>query len=62
MRLDIHLTEEDLAGALREDARAGLAATPKTLPPKWFYDSRGSALFRGCTRFPVGSPPGRCPR
>ena len=30
-----------LASALRRDALAGLTATPKTLPPKWFYDARG---------------------
>ncbi|MEA2464742.1 MAG: L-histidine Nalpha-methyltransferase [Acidobacteriota bacterium] len=27
------------------DVRAGLTATPKTLPPRWFYDSLGSSLF-----------------
>ena len=26
--------------------RAGLSATPKTLPPKWFYDARGSGAVR----------------
>ena len=39
-----------LANALAEDARAGLSATPKTLPPKWFYDERGSELFEKITR------------
>jgi L-histidine Nalpha-methyltransferase len=34
-----------LADALRTDARAGLTASQKTLPPKWFYDAQGSALF-----------------
>ena len=34
-----------LADSLRADARAGLTATPKSLPPKWFYDERGSELF-----------------
>jgi dimethylhistidine N-methyltransferase len=28
-----------------EDVARGLAATPKQLPPKWFYDSLGSTLF-----------------
>ncbi|MGH3390423.1 MAG: L-histidine N(alpha)-methyltransferase, partial [Actinomadura sp.] len=28
----------------------GLTAEPKTLPPKWFYDERGSALFEEITR------------
>jgi L-histidine Nalpha-methyltransferase len=31
--------------SLRADARAGLTAAPKSLPPKWFYDERGSELF-----------------
>jgi len=30
---------------LAEDARAGLSGTPKSLPPKYFYDERGSWLF-----------------
>ncbi|MDQ7909303.1 L-histidine N(alpha)-methyltransferase [Phytohabitans sp. ZYX-F-186] len=56
MRLDIHLTEADLARALRDDARAGLTAAPKTLPPKWFYDSRGSELFERITELPEYYP------
>jgi L-histidine N-alpha-methyltransferase len=32
--------------------RAGLTATPKTLPPKYFYDARGSELFDEITRLP----------
>ena len=36
--------------ALEADVRAGLTATPKTLPPKWFYDARGSELFDQITR------------
>jgi len=31
--------------ALRADVLAGLSAVPKSLPPKWFYDERGSELF-----------------
>jgi L-histidine N-alpha-methyltransferase len=27
------------------DVRAGLTASPKSLPPRWFYDSLGSSLF-----------------
>ena len=27
------------------DVRAGLTATPKSLPPRWFYDDLGSTLF-----------------
>ncbi|MGO8959413.1 MAG: L-histidine N(alpha)-methyltransferase [Streptosporangiaceae bacterium] len=38
--------------ALRADVRAGLTATPKSLPPKYFYDERGSELFEEITRLP----------
>jgi L-histidine N-alpha-methyltransferase len=38
--------------ALREEARLGLTSTPKELPPKWFYDQRGSELFDAITRLP----------
>ncbi|MFI9272857.1 L-histidine N(alpha)-methyltransferase [Kitasatospora sp. NPDC052896] len=42
--------------ALREDVRHGLTADPKWLPPKWFYDSRGSELFEEITRLPEYYP------
>jgi L-histidine Nalpha-methyltransferase len=42
--------------ALRADVLAGLTATPKTLPPKYFYDERGSALFDEITRLPEYYP------
>jgi L-histidine Nalpha-methyltransferase len=48
--IEVLLTEADLAEALRRDAREGLTATPKRLPPKWFYDERGSMLFDDITR------------
>jgi len=38
--------------ALRADVRSGLTAVPKTLPPKYFYDARGSELFDEITRLP----------
>jgi L-histidine Nalpha-methyltransferase len=41
---------------LRTDVRAGLTATPKTLPPKYFYDARGSELFDQITRLPEYYP------
>jgi L-histidine Nalpha-methyltransferase len=37
---------------LRADVRAGLTAPDKTLPPKYFYDERGSMLFDEITRLP----------
>ncbi|OZM78288.1 L-histidine N(alpha)-methyltransferase [Pseudonocardia sp. MH-G8] len=54
--LDIHLTDADAESALRADARAGLTAVPKHLPPKWFYDARGSALFEQITALPEYYP------
>jgi L-histidine Nalpha-methyltransferase len=54
--LEVHLTEADAAAALRADVRAGLTATPKWLPPKWFYDARGSALFEKITELPEYYP------
>ncbi|GAB3359097.1 L-histidine N(alpha)-methyltransferase [Micromonospora halotolerans] len=54
--LEIHLEEQDLDRGLREDVRVGLTATPKWLPPKWFYDARGSELFEEITRLPEYYP------
>ncbi|OLR94548.1 L-histidine N(alpha)-methyltransferase [Actinokineospora bangkokensis] len=53
---DVHLPEDHAATALAADARAGLTASPKTLPPKWFYDARGSELFEDITRLPEYYP------
>ncbi|GAA1751813.1 MULTISPECIES: L-histidine N(alpha)-methyltransferase [Streptomonospora] len=50
LRIDRHLTDDDLAKALRSDVVEGLASRPKSLPPKWFYDERGSELFEEITR------------
>lgn len=47
----------DAAGqALRHDVRTGLQQTPKSLPPKWFYDAIGSDLFDQITRLPEYYP------
>ncbi|WP_278261303.1 L-histidine N(alpha)-methyltransferase [Nocardia sp. AG03] len=54
--LDIHLTDDDLTAALRADARTGLTSNPKSLPPKWFYDARGSELFERITELPEYYP------
>ncbi|MGW2619791.1 L-histidine N(alpha)-methyltransferase [Streptomyces sp. NPDC001500] len=42
--------------ALRDDVLRGLTATPKTLPPKWFYDAHGSELFERITELPEYYP------
>jgi len=54
--IEVHLTETDAAASLRADVRAGLAAKPKWLPPKWFYDARGSELFEQITTLPEYYP------
>ncbi|CAN5644403.1 L-histidine N(alpha)-methyltransferase [soil metagenome] len=54
--VDVHLDSADLAEALRHDVRRGLGAKSKWLPPKWFYDDRGSALFDAITRLPEYYP------
>lgn len=45
-RFSITLHPDDLTrSALGSDVRNGLTSRPKTLPPKYFYDERGSWLF-----------------
>jgi L-histidine N-alpha-methyltransferase len=56
LQVDIHLTARHLRAALEEDVRAGLAGTPKTIPPVWFYDEAGSRLFEAITRTPEYYP------
>ncbi|MGJ4730500.1 L-histidine N(alpha)-methyltransferase [Luteimonas sp. SDU101] len=45
---DLHPSTDDIAG----DVLRGLAASPKRLPSKYFYDQRGSELFEAITRQP----------
>jgi L-histidine N-alpha-methyltransferase len=56
LRIERRLPPDFLAASLREDARAGLTASPKSLPPKWFYDANGSALFEKITELPEYYP------
>ncbi|MEV6401519.1 MULTISPECIES: L-histidine N(alpha)-methyltransferase [Streptomyces] len=50
------LPEDATDAALRADVLQGLTATPKTLPPKWFYDAHGSELFERITELPEYYP------
>nr|WP_202484351.1 L-histidine N(alpha)-methyltransferase [Streptomyces sp. SID8359] len=50
------LPEDATDAALRADVLSGLTRHPKTLPPKWFYDARGSELFEEITRLPEYYP------
>jgi L-histidine N-alpha-methyltransferase len=51
-----HLPPSSYLERLRADVRAGLTASPKSLPPKYFYDKRGSELFDEITRLPEYYP------
>jgi L-histidine Nalpha-methyltransferase len=42
--VEVHASAEAWT-ALASDVLQGLLEMPKTLPPKWFYDERGSELF-----------------
>ncbi|MHB9855171.1 L-histidine N(alpha)-methyltransferase [Streptomyces krungchingensis] len=50
------LPEDATDAALRADVLHGLTGTPKTLPPKWFYDAHGSELFEKITELPEYYP------
>ena len=54
--LSNNLAADSAATALRNDVVTGLRRTPKTLPPKWFYDAAGSDLFDQITRLPEYYP------
>lgn len=45
-----------LSDSLRADALSGLTSPVKQLPPKWFYDERGSELFEQITKLPEYYP------
>ncbi|MGZ4710321.1 MAG: L-histidine N(alpha)-methyltransferase, partial [Acidimicrobiales bacterium] len=54
--VDVLMGPTDLEDALRTDVAKGLVASPKELPPKWFYDDRGCELFDQITRLPEYYP------
>lgn len=56
LSLSNYLSADSAAVALRRDVLEGLTQTPKSLPPKWFYDSVGSDLFDQITRLPEYYP------
>lgn len=53
--VDVHVRPGQ-ANTLRQDALAGLTRSPKQLPPKHFYDERGSRLFDAICRTPEYYP------
>jgi len=44
--------QERIASSFADDVRAGLTASPKSLPPKYLYDELGSVLFEAITLLP----------
>ena len=52
LTVDVHLAPDARRTSIERDVRAGLTAPEKSLPPVWFYDERGSALFDEITRLP----------
>ena len=47
--IEVHLPEGGALAGLAEDVREGLSCPFKELPPKYFYDERGSELFERIT-------------
>jgi L-histidine N-alpha-methyltransferase len=60
VRIDSYL-DGDAPATLAEDVREGLSRELKELPPKYFYDARGSRLFDRITALPEYYPT-RCER
>jgi L-histidine N-alpha-methyltransferase len=54
--IDVYVDGDGRAGGLEEDARAGFRSELKELPPKYFYDERGSRLFERITELPEYYP------
>jgi L-histidine Nalpha-methyltransferase len=56
LQLDRHLPPDLLINAVRADAREGLTASPKQIPSKWLFDSKGSELWGRITKLPEYYP------
>jgi L-histidine N-alpha-methyltransferase len=54
--IDVHLPRDGVLAGLAEDVREGLSCPFKELPPKYFYDERGSQLFEAITELPEYYP------
>jgi L-histidine Nalpha-methyltransferase len=54
--IDVHLPGGGPLSGIAADARMGLSAPFKELPPKYFYDERGSQLFERITELPEYYP------
>jgi L-histidine N-alpha-methyltransferase len=56
IEIEVHLPEGGTWAGLAEDVREGLSSPFKELPPKYFYDERGSELFERITELPEYYP------
>ena len=56
IHIENYLNDEGFFDHMAEDVRAGLSSTPKTVPPKYFYDETGSDLFERITEQPEYYP------
>ena len=54
--IEVHLSADEWADLVRQDAAAGLTSSPKELSPTWLYDDRGCELFEQITRLPEYYP------
>ncbi len=54
--IDVHLPAGGALTGLAEDVREGLSCPFKEIPPKYFYDERGSELFEAITELPEYYP------
>ncbi len=52
MKVDVLVDSDHWRNAMRSEVREGLLSTPKRLPSKYFYDTRGSDLFEEITELP----------
>src|ERR671911_1732131 len=59
--MDVVIDRHEVHDKLADDVREGLTRTLKELPPKYFYDERGSELFDQITSLPEYYP-SRCER
>jgi L-histidine N-alpha-methyltransferase len=56
IEIDDYLPEGGALAGMAEDVREGLSSPFKELPPKYFYDERGSELFERITELPEYYP------
>src|ERR671934_2900667 len=56
IRIEVHLPPGAALADLGSDVREGLSQPFKELPPKYFYDERGSRLFEEITSLPEYYP------